>query len=295
MSLANGMPYLRRKSSWNHPTPGTLPWLALHRRILGGWLNSRSMESPNLENSWDISNGPNLFCSKSSTTSFTKIGYSKSHDVSNIRLKSRMFWASWYPPFFETPICFFWIFSIWFPSPNQSDKNHQLGGMNCHKSPAFWCENQECWREDLEPISKRRLAVLDPLEVVPCCWRRHGNRGGKLPFFGGNVYGKFVDHSCSCDSFGNLEGFLRFCWRNQDLVDELGVIHTESKYGDLIGSRQQCWGFRTDTKGIRESYPKIWYLGLSKNMIYWGNVMVDSIVLGSNVTWVDLLIVFCGT
>jgi len=54
------------------------------------------------------------------------------------------------------------------------------------------------------------------------------------------VYGKFVDHSCSCDSFGNLEGFLRFCWRNQDLVDELGVIHTESKYGDLIGSRQQC-------------------------------------------------------
>lgn len=106
MSLANGMPYLRRKSSWNHPTPGTLPWLALHRRILGGWLNSRSMESPNLENFWDISNGPNLFCSKSSTTSFTKIGYSKYHDVSNIRLKSRMFWASWYPPFFETPICF---------------------------------------------------------------------------------------------------------------------------------------------------------------------------------------------
>ena len=26
--------------------------------------------------------------------------------------------------------------------------------------------SQECWREDLEPISKRRLAVLDPLEVV---------------------------------------------------------------------------------------------------------------------------------
>ena len=28
---------------------------------------------------------------------------------------------------------------------------------------------QECWREDLEPISKRRLAVLDPLEVAPWC------------------------------------------------------------------------------------------------------------------------------
>lgn len=25
---------------------------------------------------------------------------------------------------------------------------------------------EECWREDLEPISKRRLAVLDPLEVA---------------------------------------------------------------------------------------------------------------------------------
>lgn len=25
---------------------------------------------------------------------------------------------------------------------------------------------EECWRDDLEPISKRRLAVLDPLEVV---------------------------------------------------------------------------------------------------------------------------------
>ena len=29
-----------------------------------------------------------------------------------------------------------------------------------------WDFVEECWREDLEPISKRRLAVLDPLEVV---------------------------------------------------------------------------------------------------------------------------------
>jgi len=38
-------------------------------------------------------------------------------------------------------------------------------GVSDRNSTTPWDFVEECWREDLEPISKRRLAVLDPLEV----------------------------------------------------------------------------------------------------------------------------------
>eukprot|EP00434_Breviolum_minutum_P028380 symbB.v1.2.025107.t1/scaffold2387.1/size80445/2 len=38
-------------------------------------------------------------------------------------------------------------------------------GVSDRNSTTPWDLVEECWREDLEPISKRRLAVLDPLEV----------------------------------------------------------------------------------------------------------------------------------
>ncbi|CAE7180123.1 glnS [Symbiodinium pilosum] len=38
-------------------------------------------------------------------------------------------------------------------------------GVSDRNSVTPWDLVEECWREDLEPISKRRLAVLDPLEV----------------------------------------------------------------------------------------------------------------------------------
>ena len=62
------------------------------------------------------------------------------------------------------------------PSPclfKQKRKNTLRGWTNrvffCSTSRA-WHRGQECWREDLEPISKRRLAVLDPLEVASWRW-----------------------------------------------------------------------------------------------------------------------------
>ena len=90
----------------------------------------------------------------------------------------------------------------------------------------FWCENQECWREDLEPISKRRLAVLDPLEVVPWWWRgldmeicgKRATYTGKWTEHVGQIYGhSTVDPSCSCYLFGNFVGFCPVAGENQIL------------------------------------------------------------------------------